>query len=89
VLRHGAHGTLESDGTPPDSVDVAAVCTLDRDGDAFRITTVDLHVSATGVAPDVLAAAAERAEKACPVSNALRGGVEIRLHVGTEPSVPA
>ena len=77
-------GTLEADGTPAQSVDVSAVCTLDRDGDAFAITTTDLHVSASGVDRAVLADAAQRAERSCPVSNALRAGVEIRLHVSSD-----
>lgn len=50
------------------------------DDEALRITTVDLDVTGEvpGVTPKHFEEAAREAEQACPVSNAMRGNVEIR-----------
>ncbi len=73
--------TLSQDGTPPESLDVTAVCTLDQVGGGRKITTMDLEVR--GRVPGVDEAgfdkAARKAEASCPVSNALRNNVQIQL----------
>jgi osmotically inducible protein OsmC len=73
--------TLDKAGTPPERLHVTAVCTLDRVDGAMKIVSMDLE--ARGVVPgqtqDGFAALAKTAEQGCPVSNALRGNVEIRL----------
>ena len=72
---------LGENKTPPDRVTVNATCTLDEVDGAPRITTVELTVSAQ--APRIEASAlermVERAADLCPVSNALRGNVEITV----------
>lgn len=76
--------TLAEKGTPPERLEVDAVCTLDNE--ALKITTVDLEVR--GVVGDIgnqdFENAAREAEQSCPVSNALRGSVEIRLQAHLE-----
>lgn len=72
--------TLADGGNEPESLVVDAVCVLD---DAqLKITTVDLNVqgSVPGMSADDFENAARQAEQICPVSNALRGNVEIRLN---------
>ena len=73
---------LTREGTPPERLDVRAKCSLEERGEWFEITTVDLEVR--GAVPDLdeeaFERAAERADRRCPVSNALRAGVEIRLN---------
>ena len=73
-------------GTPPENIDVRAVCTLDEVAEGFRITTIDLDV--TGRVPDLDAEgfrdAAEHAHDICPVSNALKGNVEIKVEATLE-----
>lgn len=72
--------TLAEGGNEPESLTVDAVCVLD---DAqLKITTVDLNVqgSVPGMSADDFENAARQAEQICPVSNALRGNVEIRLN---------
>jgi lipoyl-dependent peroxiredoxin len=73
--------TLAQDGSPPERLEVTAVCSLDRIEGGLKITTVDLSVR--GVVPNLDAARfeelAKTAEQRCPVSNALRGNVDIRL----------
>lgn len=76
--------TLADAGSPPDRLEVDAVCTLD-DG-ALKITTVNLDVRGTvsGLDQDGFEEAARNAEQICPVSNALRNNVDIQLNVSLE-----
>ncbi len=73
-------------GTPPESVDVQAACALDAVSEGFRITTMDLEVC--GRVPNLDAegfrSAAEYAHQICPVSNALKDNVEIRVNTVLE-----
>jgi osmotically inducible protein OsmC len=73
---------LGENHTPPERLTVAAACTLDEVDGAPRITTVELTVRAR--VPSLDKAGLERnvaqAADLCPVSNALRGNVEITLH---------
>jgi lipoyl-dependent peroxiredoxin len=74
--------TLEKSGTPPETLRVSATCTLDDESGAPKISRILLDV--TGVVPGLDQAGFERvareAEKGCPVSNALRGNVEIAVN---------
>ena len=71
---------LEQNGTPATRVETDAACTVDKVGDGFKITTMQLTVRATVPKLDDAAfqkiAAATKA--GCPVSQAL-AGVDIRL----------
>jgi osmotically inducible protein OsmC len=73
--------TLNTGGTPPQRLDVRAVCSLDRVEGKMKITTIDLQVTGTvsGLDQAGFEDAARKAEQGCPVSNALRNNVEIRL----------
>jgi lipoyl-dependent peroxiredoxin len=72
---------------PPEHLAVSAECTLDEVKGAPRITTLALSVRAHVAGLDQpgfehhLAAAGEL----CPVSNALRAGVQISVHGELEP----
>jgi osmotically inducible protein OsmC len=68
---------LSSRGHTPTLLEVEATCTFEPP----RITAVDLAVVATvpGADEDAFREALEAAEGSCPVSNALRGSVEIRV----------
>ncbi|HET6869265.1 MAG TPA: OsmC family peroxiredoxin [Solirubrobacteraceae bacterium] len=72
---------LGENHTPPERVDVEADCTLDEVDGAPRITVVQLRTRARvpGLEPGSFEAILERAAALCPVSNALRGNVEIDL----------
>ncbi len=66
----------------PESVNVSTVCTLDEvEEGKFRITAIDLEVR--GRIPSLSAKdfqeAVERADEICPITNALKGNVEVRL----------
>ena len=72
---------LTRNGTPPGQLEVSAEVSLDRLESGLKITAVELSVrgKVEGVDGDAFQELARTAEQNCPVSNALRGGVEIRL----------
>jgi osmotically inducible protein OsmC len=77
--------TLAEGGNAPERLEVEAVCTFDDE--ALKITTVDLNVR--GRVPGIgseeeFENAAHQADQGCPVSNALRGNVEIRVQTSLE-----
>lgn len=80
-----SHGLAEA-GTPANSLVVNAVCTFEQVEGGFKISTMDLDVK--GKVPGLDEAgfekAARQAEQGCPVSNALRNNVEIRLSAHLE-----
>ena len=73
--------------TTPESMNVSTVCTLDEvEEGRFRITTIKLEVH--GRVPSMSAEdfqkAVERADNICPVTNALKGNVDIRVSAHLE-----
>jgi lipoyl-dependent peroxiredoxin len=72
---------LGENHTPPDRLAVRAACTLDEVDGAPKVTTSELRVRARvpGIEPDAFEQQVERAGELCPVSNALRGNVEISV----------
>jgi osmotically inducible protein OsmC len=71
---------LGEGGNPPDELNVSANCVLDLG--SLKVTTVVLDVrgKVPGLDEDGFRNAAEQAEQMCPVSNALRGNVDIQLN---------
>ncbi len=74
-------GGLEQAGTPATRVETQAACTVSKVPEGFKITTMHLVVRAQvpGVDAATFAKVAEDTKKACPVSKALAGNVEITL----------
>ena len=72
---------LERAGTPATMIATRADATLEKVGEAFRITRIKLEVRGTvpGVSADAFKDAAEKAKDGCPVSNALKGNVAMEL----------
>jgi osmotically inducible protein OsmC len=72
---------LEKGGSPPTSIKTSASVKLDKDGDGFTVTEIELVTEA--VVPGIDAAKfqsiAEATKKACPVSKALAGVRSITL----------
>ena len=72
---------LERAGTPAERITTRAACTLEKVGDAFRITKMKLEVR--GAVPGITAAAfqeaAQKAKEGCPISNALKNNVAMEL----------
>jgi osmotically inducible protein OsmC len=74
--------TLAEDGTPPERLHVVATVSLDpKQGGGVEVTKSALEVTGTvaGLDQAGFQAAAERGEQACPISNALRGNVQITV----------
>jgi osmotically inducible protein OsmC len=71
--------TLAGKDTPPERLEVDAVCAFDDE--QLKIATVDLDVRGEmpGLSEEEFESAAREADQSCPVSNALRGNVEIRV----------
>ncbi len=74
--------TLGREASPPDSLDVEVVVSLNpKEGGGFRVT--DSAITVTGSVPGIdqatFQALAEKAEAGCPISNSLRGNVAITV----------
>jgi len=74
-------GGLERNGTPATSIDTTANCTIEKVGDAFSITKMqlDVRVKVAGVDDATFQRIASDAKNGCPVSRALKGNVDIQL----------
>jgi osmotically inducible protein OsmC len=74
--------TLAQSGYPPTRLEVTATCAFDRADGGFKISTIDVtvHGRVPGLDQPGFETAARQAEQGCPVSNALRHNVEMRLH---------
>ncbi len=72
-------------GKPADRLEVSATCELDRTGGddphEYAIThlTLDVRGDVPGLDDEAFAEVARHADEQCPISNALRPGVEVRL----------
>ena len=71
---------LEDAGFSPKEVHTDAACTVEKDGDGFTITKMELtsRADVDDIAPDRFAEIAEATKNGCPVSKAL-SGVNIEL----------
>ena len=71
---------LAEGGTPPERLEISAVCTFDVDN--VRVASVDLDIRGRvpGMDAEDFRNAVEQANEGCPVSNALRGNIEIRVN---------
>jgi lipoyl-dependent peroxiredoxin len=86
-LAMNLSGTLASNGTPPERLDVnATVGVAPKEGGGLQVT--HSHVTVKGKVPGLTAdefkKLAQQAEATCPISNALRGNIEITMEVEFE-----
>jgi len=82
ALSHG----LGQAGSPPQRLQVTAEVTFDKVGDGFKVVSSTLTVR--GQVPGIDAArfkeAAEAAKDGCPISQALKGNVEMSVEATLE-----
>jgi osmotically inducible protein OsmC len=74
--------TLAEAGNTPERVSVSAVChftPLEAGGFAVSAMDIDVHGSVPGLDQEAFERLADEGDQGCPVSNALRGNVEIRI----------
>src|SRR5918912_4390986 len=73
-------------GTPPESLNVSATVTFDRVGEGFKVVSSALEVR--GRVPNIDQAkfqqAAEAARDGCPISQALKGNVDMSVKATLE-----
>src|SRR5215212_4787679 len=72
---------LVKEGYEPTSVETKADCTIEKQGEGFKITRIALQTRATvpNVDPAKFQAIAQATKEGCPVSSALKGNVQIDL----------
>jgi osmotically inducible protein OsmC len=68
-------------GTPSQKLEVSATVTFDRVAEGFKVVSSALKVSGqvAGMDADAFKAAAEAAKDGCPISQALKGNVELSV----------
>jgi osmotically inducible protein OsmC len=76
--------TLAEQGNEPEELNISAICTFDAD--QLKVTTMvlDVHGQVPGLDAEGFQNAAEQAEQGCPVSNALRGNVDIQVNASLD-----
>ena len=74
--------TLAANRTPPTRLDVTAECTIDFVEGKLKVTTMELTVKGDvpGIDNAKFEEIAKTAETGCPISNAIRNNVEIKLN---------
>ena len=74
--------TLTQAGHTPEQLTVDATCALDQVGGGLKVTTVTINVSGkvAGLDASGFQQIAQQAKEGCPVSNALKGNVDIQVH---------
>jgi lipoyl-dependent peroxiredoxin len=72
---------LAQAGTPPQRLETQATATFEQVGEGFRFTTMKLTIrgQVEGVDEDGFRQAAEGAKENCPVSQALKGNVDVSV----------
>jgi lipoyl-dependent peroxiredoxin len=72
---------LAQSGTPPQRLETEATSTFEQTGDGFRLTTmrVTMRGQVEGIDENGFREAAENAKENCPVSQALKGNVDVSV----------
>ena len=77
---------LNLGGTPPTKLEVSATVTFDRVGEGFKVVSSALKVSGQVESIDAakFVETAEAAKDGCPISQALKGNVELSVEATLE-----
>lgn len=77
---------LTQDGAPPEVLNASAEVSLDQQDGGYAVTRSDLTVRGrvSGISDEAFRDAAQRAEQACPISNAIRGNATITVDAALE-----
>jgi len=72
---------LEKEGHPATSVQTKADCTIEKQGEGFKITRMMINVQAAvpGIDPAKFQSIAQATKEGCPVSTALKGNVQLDI----------
>ena len=79
--------TLNNGGMPPQRLEVSATVTFDKIGDGWRVVSSALTVQGRvqGADAAALQQAAEAAKDGCPISQALKGNVDLSVEATLAP----
>lgn len=79
-------GDLGRAGTPPERLDVSATVTFDKGDDGWKVRSSALAVRGVvpGMSAEDFVAAAAAARDGCPISQALKGNVELSVEATLE-----
>jgi len=79
-------GGLGRAGSPPERLDVSATVTFDKVGDGWKVVSSALTVRGRvpGMDADAFKKAAEAARDGCPISQALKGNVDLSVEATLE-----
>jgi osmotically inducible protein OsmC len=79
-------GGLGRAGTKPESLNVSATVTFDKVGEGFKVVSSVLEVrgKVPGIDEAAFQKAAEAAKDGCPISQALKGNVELSVKASLE-----
>lgn len=86
-LAMNLSGTLAKNGTPAERIDVNAVVGVGpKQGGGLEVkhSHVTMSAKVPGLSEDEFRKLAEQAEQTCPISNAIRGNVEITTEITFE-----
>ena len=75
---------LDEGGTPPERLEIDAVCTFDAESGKVSSVDLDIRGRVPGLDAEGFQSAVEQGDQGCPVSNALRGNVEIRVNASLD-----
>ena len=76
--------TLAEQGNEPEELNITAVCTFDADQVKVTSSVLDVHGKVPGLDAEGFQNVAEQAEQGCPVSNALRGNIDIQVNASLD-----
>ncbi len=71
---------LHEGGNDAEELRISATCVLDMGSLKITTETLDVHGRVPGLDADGFQQAVEQADQACPVTNALRGNVDIQVN---------
>lgn len=79
-------GALARARTPPQRLEITAVVTFDKVGAGFKVVSSALEVrgKVAGIDAAAFQAAAEGAKEGCPISQMMKGNVEVSLKAALE-----
>ena len=71
---------LAEGGNDAEELNISAVCTFDFDQVKITTMVLDVHGRVPGLDAEGFQQAVEQAEQGCPVSNALRGNLDVQVN---------
>jgi osmotically inducible protein OsmC len=76
--------TLAEQGNEPEELNISAVCTFDFGQEKVTSSVLNVRGRVPGLDEEGFKKAAEQGEQNCPVSNALRGNVDIQVNASLD-----